>query len=187
MGVQRFAGLVAVTILAACGPQDQFRGGDAGVVGNNASHASNDSGGVRPDGGSADAAASSLPLSCGGPDDCWVGSPDVNGPSCCVSGLCAYTMPPACTGPDAGVIKASNYDQSCSSDSDCVPIVEGNACDTLIDCATGAIRRDAQAQYEADILGICSPHLSAPLCTGPSACCVNSVCQLGSCNPGADQ
>jgi hypothetical protein len=57
---------------------------------------------------------------------------------------------------DAGCteIQASNYNQSCKSDSDCVTVNVGNACaECIFACAenVGAISTGAMAQYTADV------------------------------------
>jgi hypothetical protein len=54
---------------------------------------------------------------------------------------------------DAGacMIVASNYDLSCTSDSDCAGIIEGNFCESQCLCgANSAISVAAMAQYDAD-------------------------------------
>jgi hypothetical protein len=76
---------------------------------------------------------------------------------------------------DAGVrlIRASDYDQTCARDSDCVAISEGNACNPLScawTCARGAVNRHALARYQADVVSL---HAEAGAggaldCTNPS-------------------
>jgi len=78
----------------------------------------------------------------------------------------AGTMPDATStgacGDDAGVrtsdaacptIRVADYDQSCTADSDCVEVGEGNACDLGcgFSCGGHAINRCALARYEADV------------------------------------
>jgi len=127
-----------------------------------------------------------LAPSCTSPSDCWAAPHPASATSCCVNDLCSYTLPSECTGPNARVIQASNYDRSCVSDSDCVLILEGNAC-YATGCVSGAINRAAQAQYEADIIGICAP--LAINCPPVFACCRDSICQTGGtcAPPGGDQ
>jgi hypothetical protein len=86
-------------------------------------------------------------------------------------------VPKTC--PDGGTqpIKASNYDQSCKTDMDCVVINEGDACIGVSVCGAAAINRSAYAQYQSDI--------ASPLCrfpascgrTGAGPCCRNGQCQ----------
>jgi hypothetical protein len=59
----------------------------------------------------------------------------------------------ACTDANVELIQASNYDQSCTVDSDCVAIAAGNACfPCVVLCQTGgAINHSAVSSYESDI------------------------------------
>lgn len=76
-----------------------------------------------------------------GPQDC---NPDRNpgGAFCCLSGLC--TAPP---------VQATNYDQTCTVDSDCVSVAEGNPCMPCgFGCTSGAtINVGALTKYRTDI------------------------------------
>ena len=65
------------------------------------------------------------------------------------------------TGDDASptcTISASNYDQSCSVDSDCInytknfAVAFGDWCSLQCECPTDAINRSAAAQYDEDVL-----------------------------------
>jgi hypothetical protein len=83
-------------------------------------------------------------VNCGkiGPQNC---NPDHNpgGAVCCLA---------ECTDANTQTIQASNYDQSCSADSDCVAVGEGNACfECALVCANAAINVAAHAQYLADV------------------------------------
>lgn len=184
MRANHFARFAALAILGACGPQTGLllrgSGEEAGVASGGSSSGLKDSGSGLANSGSAEAAGSTPASSCASPNDCWAASRSDQSPSCCTNGMCSYTLPPACT--DAGLIRASNYDQSCVSDSDCVLIREGSPC-YAIGCVSGAINRAAQAQYEADLIGNCSQFPFAPSCTPVFACCVNSTCQISGCNP----
>jgi hypothetical protein len=91
---------------------------------------------------------------------------------------------------DANIL-ASNYDQSCTLDIDCVPIEEGNTCSPcdLACVATGAINADAAAKYASDTantLGVLGTGDARCACltlntgrdnVGPFCC--SGVCQLG--------
>jgi hypothetical protein len=60
-------------------------------------------------------------------------------------------------------IRASDYDQSCKSDSDCVEVVEGDFCgQSPCPCPNGAIRVSAESAYNAK--------LSKLLPTSPVVC-----------------
>jgi hypothetical protein len=57
--------------------------------------------------------------------------------------------PPSDLCPDANaqLIQASNYDQTCALDSDCVAISEGSGCSAGdFNCPSAAIRKGAYAQ-----------------------------------------
>lgn len=92
------------------------------------------------------------------------------------------------TAPDAGCtdggIAASSYDQSCTIDSDCIAIAEGNSCSLCgFNCPNAAINVGQYGKYLADIAytpadlsgqrqacsGVCGV-TSAP-------CCVGGACQ----------
>ncbi len=103
--------------------------------------------------------------------------------------------PGACTGLSVKLIQASDYDQSCTVDTDCRYIAEGNACTPCaFDCSFGAINVSALAQYNSDIAN--TPAVAAefngqscasgcPAAFGP--CCIGGKCQTsttGQC-PGA--
>jgi hypothetical protein len=92
-------------------------------------------------------------------------------------------------------IEASNYDVSCSVDTDCVgtagpySVQFGNYCQAGCMCGGDAINKASVAQYMHDVsvtpeaasLGNC-------FCTGfvPSPCCVNRRCTTIACPQGVD-
>jgi hypothetical protein len=97
---------------------------------------------------------------------------------------CVHAGPvPNCTGAD---IEATNYDQSCQTDSDCVVVGEGESCSpcSLAYGPYGAIRHSDLARYAADVAktpGGNQPVSCTPSCTpSPSACCLAGQCQVGS-------
>jgi hypothetical protein len=58
----------------------------------------------------------------------------------------------------AADIHASNYDQTCLTNSDCVLVVEGYACGSCSACAPlAAINSSAVSRYEADVAKIVGP------------------------------
>jgi hypothetical protein len=92
--------------------------------------------------------------------------------------------------PETGtcVIEATNYDQSCMADTDCVgtansfPVESGNYCKTMCLCGGDAINKSAVAQYVHDVS--MTPLGSGPtdawgdcLCEAVLApCCVKGLC-----------
>jgi hypothetical protein len=94
--------------------------------------------------------------------------------------------PNACIDASVKLIQASDYDQSCTVDTDCRYIAEGNACTPCaFDCSFGAaINVSALAQYNSDVAN--TPAVAAefngrtcasgcPAAFGP--CCVGGKCQ----------
>jgi hypothetical protein len=122
-----------------------------------------------------------------GAQDC---NPDLNpgGAFCCLEEKPAAT--PASTSntcDDGGVrtIQASDYDQSCTTDSDCVPIGEGNAClPCTIACKTAVIGKAAEARYRADLGALleasqritCHCPFSSPSCCREGKCHADQTC-----------
>jgi hypothetical protein len=95
--------------------------------------------------------------------------------------------PNACADASVRTIQASSYDQSCTVDTDCRLIGEGNACTPCaFNCpSSGAINAGALAQYNSDVAN--TPAVAAsfngqtcfagcPAAFGP--CCVGGKCQL---------
>jgi hypothetical protein len=89
------------------------------------------------------------------------------------------------------LIEASNYNQSCSTDSDCVnsagpfPVDFGNYCAFVCRCGLGAINRNAVDQFVADVsrtpLGSGNTFgqgCSCGFAGGP--CCRSGMCTTGS-------
>jgi hypothetical protein len=116
-----------------------------------------------------------------GPQDC---NPDRNpgGAFCCLKDVSA-------TCGDAGVlnIQASDYDQTCASDTDCVAISQGNACEPCtLECTTAAISKSAEGPYQVDIAKahegdagvgvICHCPLEFPACCLAGKCHADSQC-----------
>jgi hypothetical protein len=91
------------------------------------------------------------------------------------------------------MIQASNYDQSCASNSDCIAVGEGNACFSclIVGCTNAAINVKAKPQYDADVAKTVagqlasSPFCGCPMSSGP--CCVGGVCRADfQCSSSAD-
>jgi hypothetical protein len=90
----------------------------------------------------------------------------------------------ACTDANVELIQASNYDQTCSVDTDCVAIAVGNACyPCIVLCGTGgAINRNALSSYQSDISKtIGAGETSGVQCGCPGGglpCCRGGTCQV---------
>jgi hypothetical protein len=115
----------------------------------------------------------------------------VGGPACacpmpgiptCVSGVCTICPPAGCPVKDSGttsvdaavcgVIRASDYDQSCKVATDCVLVVEGDTCSGgCSNCQNATINRVAAAAYHPNFKGLICPCPAPPM---PS--CVAGVC-----------
>ena len=103
-----------------------------------------------------------------------------------------------CTDSNVELIQASNYDQTCSVDTDCVAIAEGDACyPCVVICRTGgAINRSALSSYESDIsktigagetsgVGCGCPAGFFPCCRG-GTCHADPQCEAPSADAGAE-
>ena len=154
---------------------------------------------VSPDAASPSDANDASVFGCASQQDCWnhlSAAPSVGGvvPQvvCCINHVCilgkaAVTV--TCPNPDGEIIQASNYDQSCTNDSDCAPVAVGDFCDpTAGTCPNAAINKDALSQYQADVAktqaAMCGTVTGCPgysfSYAGP--CCRQGKCQFGGCN-----
>jgi hypothetical protein len=100
---------------------------------------------------------------------------------CCDGTRCTWAIEQGNGCPNGnicGTIKASDYDQSCTLDSDCVTEPEGNFCESnhCTNCAGAVISVKAQAQYEADLASKISTPFICPCPLGPSAVCNHGRC-----------
>jgi hypothetical protein len=111
-----------------------------------------------------------------GPQDCGGG-----GSFCCVPNAIGPGAG-SCTGANVQLIQASNYDQSCTTDSDCIGVGLGNVCFKCdIDCPNAAINRSAQAQYRTDVAHSPANDADCGCPTYPvGPCCIGGMCQFGS-------
>lgn len=74
-------------------------------------------------------------------------------------------------------LSASNYDQSCTQDSDCVAVFSGSFCSgNECACENAAINVSAQAQYEADFQSDHAPECPCP--SPPPVACNHGSCGL---------
>ena len=100
--------------------------------------------------------------------------------------------------PDAGALStgactwilASNYDQSCMVDSDCLSVWSGYYCAPSCECANAAISSSAISQYTADTNATGSDS-GIPVCSGCPAqappCCRQGICEaFGDCSSPLD-
>ncbi len=99
---------------------------------------------------------------------------------CCDGTRCAWALQGSngCpNGNSCGSISTSDYDQSCTADSDCVLEPEGDFCQAICtSCAGGAINVKAQAQYEADPASKISRPYLCPCPITPAAVCNQGKC-----------
>ena len=93
-------------------------------------------------------------------------------------GVGAATLLVACS-TTCGSIQAADYDQSCSTASDCVAVTEGNSCTSGIfcNCTNAAINVSAQAEYEANLKTVGTIAL-CPCPEGATPTCDAGVCVL---------
>src|SRR5580692_5594444 len=127
------------------------------------------------------------PVACASRFDCsslYSLAPDQDLVPCCVDSVCNLeTYDGDCTDASAQIILASDYDQSCMTDSDCIWVAEGNFCyPGLTNCGTATISKSANAQYQADVAKTRAASCYAPGNCGADfgPCCVSGMCQVGS-------
>jgi hypothetical protein len=167
---------LAFTIVAGCG-------GRASEPRATPSDASSNAG---PEGGS----AADVMTVCATAQDCNALSTASNPVYCCTDNACVADQPGDCTDANVQLIQASSYDQSCTTDTDCVPISEGNACDALFGscCANATISRAAFAQYQSDLaktrVASCTTggRFTCNCATYP-ICCLGGSCNWGCSSP----
>jgi hypothetical protein len=82
------------------------------------------------------------------------------------------------SGPAECNISASSFDQSCTTDSDCVGVSDGNLCEaSCTDCTSAAIHTSAQAAYQSALAKL---SFSPRVCPCPlvPVYCDHGVCGL---------
>lgn len=89
------------------------------------------------------------------------------------------------------MIQASNYDQSCTVDSDCLSVWSGTSCAPgVCECPNSVIGVSARGQYLADTSAIVPDSKMLSLCNCaavPPPCCRQGTCQYYiDCSSGAD-
>ncbi|MGO9839032.1 MAG: hypothetical protein ACLP1X_33025 [Polyangiaceae bacterium] len=119
-----------------------------------------------------------VPTSAAADQPALCGSPDA---FCCIVVFDAGS----CTDASA-TVQASSYDQSCTVDTDCVGVSEGDSCNPCdFSCVNAAINAGALTQYTSDtasfpaVLAV-AKGACASSCGGPeTACCVGGTCHWG--------
>ena len=138
-------------------------------------------------------ARSDAPIACTSGFDCSAlfSAEPLSGSSvpCCMDKVCRFEpYDDDCTDANAQLIEASSYDQSCTTDKDCVAVAEGNFCSPGAgNCGNAAISMNAYAQYQADVAKTRAASCFAPGNCGSASgpCCSAGKCLLGSqCAPG---
>jgi hypothetical protein len=96
-------------------------------------------------------------------------------------------VPLTCADGGQRPIVGSNYDQTCTTDADCVAIAQGNACSVLSDC-TAAINNRSLARYMTDTAGTpCYGDGATDCMSTQYACCQAGICTVsGICFPPPD-
>ncbi len=123
-------------------------------------------------------------FACLSPQDCTVHTPAGPAVFCCIDKTCIYgqaALSVPCSDAEVQTIQASNYDQSCATDSDCVAVGEGNFCLAGAgNCPSAAINKSAYAAYQADVArtqaAVCTAISSCVASSGP--CCRHGTCQM---------
>jgi hypothetical protein len=76
-------------------------------------------------------------------------------------------------------IKASSYDLSCTSDTDCILVGGfGNSCTVCLNCPRAPINKASEQQYWADVGKAAAGALACFCTTPPIYCCVRGACQM---------
>ena len=79
-------------------------------------------------------------------------------------------------GPACAAIRASDYDQSCQTDSDCVNVFSGDTC-VLCPCMNATINKNAAAEYHP-VIPVGAPGCMYLCATPYPPTCVNGVCAM---------
>jgi hypothetical protein len=124
---------------------------------------------------------------------CWglptasaVGQPALCGSPDAVCCLVVFDAGNSCTDASATTVWASSYDQSCTVDTDCVGVSEGDSCNPCdFNCVNAAINAGGLPQYASDtayfpaVLAV-AKGACASSCGGPeTACCIGGTCHWG--------
>lgn len=89
-------------------------------------------------------------------------------------------------GAGGGGLRASDYDRSCATTTDCAAVHEGDPCGGC-SCANATIAAKDEARYEADLKAAqqaCAPHAVCNIaCAMPLYGCVAGTCSLCTTSP----
>jgi hypothetical protein len=111
-------------------------------------------------------------------------------------GAPSFDAAPAGARVDGGgcMILASNYDQSCSVDADCMLVAAGNYCAPGCICREAPISVSASLQFSVDIsktpvaLDAMAPPAGCTCLAPAGPCCRSGTCQVGArCQDGGCQ
>jgi hypothetical protein len=87
--------------------------------------------------------------------------------------------------PSNHLIEGKNYDRSCASVADCMPVLEGTlgCCGLALTCPNTAISVDALAKYTSDVERVtkCEGQSTCPARGGANPCTGRVTCQSGTC------
>jgi hypothetical protein len=137
----------------------------------------------------ADALADDAPVvACAKAQDCLSVAQASLSTFCCTDNACTLDTPGSCCGANVQLIQASSYDRSCTTDGDCMWVVQGNACH-LLDCRDpGAINIRSYARYQSDLAKTRAASCVAPQgdCPQFMTCCRSGTCGIGAQCNGAD-
>ena len=130
-------------------------------------------------------ARSDAPIACANGYDCAslfvTEPPSGSSVPCCVDSICQLEPYDGCIDASAQHIQASDYDQTCNVDNDCVGVAEGDFCSPGAgNCPNATINKGAMAQYQADVAKTRAYSCYAPgSCgSGNGPCCVAGKCQI---------
>jgi hypothetical protein len=91
--------------------------------------------------------------------------------TCCLDPLFA-----ACNAGKNTPIKASNYEQNCNVDADCIAIGEGDGCNCEVNCQNAAINGGDVEAWRLDLAKTPAHFLTCHCPAATAPCCVDHVC-----------
>jgi hypothetical protein len=100
---------------------------------------------------------------------------------CCDGRVHAWNVIPDNRCPNdhvCGTIKASDYDQSCTTAADCRAVTEGDTCTMVCDCFNATVSASAVDQYRADFEAKTVYRLGCPCPSGPVPTCDAGKCSV---------
>lgn len=100
-------------------------------------------------------------------EDCSTAVCDEDLVTSCVSNVCAVR--------EAQRVSADDFDRTCTVDTDCVAVFEGEICEEC-QCPNAAVNRAELASYQAQFDETCASDAPCP-CAGAGSTCVDGVCE----------